>query len=70
MSPKLTHEEQWRAWLTGTHPIIGQQHRLFSLLPGTHRCKFCNAPFHSPWAPLLRLIGKGPSNKNPRFCKL
>lgn len=70
MFPKLTPEEQWRAWLTGTHPIIGKQRNLFSLLSGTDRCKFCNAPFRSPWAPVLRLIGKGPSNKNPHFCSL
>jgi len=70
MSPKLTAEEQWRAWLTGTHPIIGRQRRLFSLVPGTKRCKFCNAPFRSLWAPLLGLIGKGPSKKSPHFCLL
>jgi adenylate cyclase len=41
---------------------------MFSLVPGKVRCKFCNAPFDGAWAPMLRIIGRGPSRLTSQFC--
>jgi adenylate cyclase len=42
---------------------------LWGLLPEGPRCKFCNAPYQGLGAPLMRLIGKGPSRLTPQLCK-
>ena len=66
-----TTEEWWRALLTDNDPPLpGRRFRNFwRLLPGAPRCKFCNAPQHGAFAPLMLMIGKGPSRLTPRFCK-
>jgi adenylate cyclase len=58
----------WYKVLTGGEPAFGQVHHLFGLIPSNPRCKICNAPFRGFGAPLMRLMGKRPSKKNPRFC--
>jgi adenylate cyclase len=60
--------EVWRESLLGGEPFLGRMHHLFGLIPSNPRCKICNAPFQGFGAPLMRLIGKRPSNKNPHFC--
>jgi adenylate cyclase len=42
---------------------------VWSLLPGHARCKFCNSPFDGPWAPVVRLLGRGPSRLTMHFCQ-
>lgn len=66
-----TTEEWWRALLTGEDPPLpGRLFRsLWMLLPGAPRCKFCHAPQQGTFAPLMRMIGKGPSRLTPRFCR-
>lgn len=66
-----TPEEWWHALLTGDNPVmpLRQARRVFSLVPGQVRCKFCNAPFDGEWAPLMRLIGRGPSRLTSNFCQ-
>ena len=41
---------------------------LFRNLPSNPRCRLCSAPFSGFGAPLMRLIGKPPSTRNPHFC--
>jgi adenylate cyclase len=60
--------DYWRAVLTGVHPGLRQGRRLFRMLPTEPRCRLCNAPFSGPGAPLMRVLGRGPSARNPRFC--
>ena len=60
--------EHWRAILTGVHPDLRRGRHLFGLLPSSERCKLCHAPFRGPFAPLMRLIGKRPSDKSPLLC--
>jgi len=43
--------------------------RIFRAIPRPPRCVSCNAPFQGPLQPLLRLIGKVPFAKNPRYCR-
>lgn len=60
--------EVWRKALMGGEPLLGRMHHLFGLIPSNPRCKICNAPFQGFGAPLMRVIGKRRSNKNPHFC--
>lgn len=42
--------------------------RLFALVPGRPRCKFCNAPYGGPLATPFRMLGYRQSNKTPHVC--
>jgi adenylate cyclase len=61
-------EQEWRSKLMGTHPGITAGRRIFARLPSSPRCVLCASPFKGPFAPLLRILGKGPFVKNPRYC--
>jgi adenylate cyclase len=61
-------EEEWRQKLMGTHPAIRAGRSLFLHMPSPPRCELCASPFAGPFAPLLRLLGKAPFPKNPRYC--
>lgn len=54
----------------GEDPAGKWERRMMRLLPREPRCKLCSAPFRGLGAALLRLGGRGPSRKNPRFCNL
>lgn len=66
-----TPEEWWYSLLMDSNPPLpGRQlRRLFGLVPGAPRCKFCNAPQRGTFGGLMRLIGKGPARLTPQFCK-
>lgn len=61
-------ERWWRAVLLGTHSAVRLGRTFFKHLPSDPRCKLCAAPFRGAGAPLMRLIGKGPWAKNPKYC--
>ena len=65
-------ERLWRTFLTtGTDEREHRQRRFFKLLPGTPRCRLCNAPFHGAGSPVVKLAyGKAPSNLNPHLCNI
>ena len=63
-----TYDPRWRDVLTGTHPQFRLGRRLFKHLPTQPRCKLCAAPFRGAASPFMRLIGKGPWPKNPKYC--
>ncbi len=65
-----TPEEQWRRLLTAEDPNLSRFRPLFKNLPSASRCKFCNAPFHGVDAPVMRLMGRSPSQLNPRFYRI
>jgi adenylate cyclase len=66
-----TPEEFWRDLLTGTSSDLPlrEARNMFAFLPGHARCKFCNAPFDGAFAPVLRLVGRGPSRLTLQFCE-
>ncbi|HVP21679.1 MAG TPA: adenylate/guanylate cyclase domain-containing protein [Anaerolineaceae bacterium] len=70
MSENQSPEEWWHGLLTGANAKIPlrESRYLFSLLPGHARCKFCNSPFDGGFAPLMRMIGRGPSRLTSQFC--
>lgn len=42
--------------------------RIQSRIPSSPRCKFCAAPFAGPGAVIMRLLGRAPWAKNPKYC--
>lgn len=64
----IGNEERWRSYLCGTDPAARAGRAVWSKLPSPPRCNLCAAPFKGPFVPLLRLIGKKPFAKNPRYC--
>ncbi|HEY3248135.1 MAG TPA: adenylate/guanylate cyclase domain-containing protein [bacterium] len=70
MSTPQTREEEWRAYLTGRHPTMLRERRIFRIFPHDPRCKLCNAPFAGIGSVLMRAIGKARSSKNPNYCNM
>lgn len=54
--------------LMGGHRGLRYGRRALNRLPSDPRCKQCAAPFGPPFSPLMRLIGKAPWPKNPKYC--
>ncbi len=44
--------------------------RIMGLIPSAPRCEACGSPFGGFGGRLMRLTGKAPSRKNPRWCEL
>jgi adenylate cyclase len=63
-----TTEAFWHDYLTQGSRRERSQRRLFSHLPHGPRCQMCAAPFEGVFAPVMRLIGKQQSEKNPTWC--
>jgi adenylate cyclase len=61
-------EAFWREFLTRGDATEGKVRRLFKHIPDGPRCKLCAAPFRGFGAPLMRMIGKRPSDKSPTMC--
>jgi len=70
MAKPQSAEDEWRAYLTGQHPTMLRERRIFRAFPKDPRCKLCNAPFAGAGGVLMRLIGKARSPKNPNYCNM
>ncbi|MFN2557516.1 MAG: adenylate/guanylate cyclase domain-containing protein [Nitriliruptorales bacterium] len=70
MAAEASNEALWRAMLTGEIEALRRDRQRLRRIPGSPRCKACNLPLGGIAAPFLRLRGRGPSNKNPRYCNL
>jgi adenylate cyclase len=66
--PDHATEEFWRDFLTRGDANERKVRRVFRRLPHGPRCMLCAAPFAGPAAPVMRAIGKRPSDKNPTMC--
>ena len=66
--PRSENEEFWRDFLNGGHSKEHAARKVLKLIPHEPRCRLCAAPFAGMGAPLMRLIGKRPSNQNPNWC--
>lgn len=66
--PDRATEDFWREFLT--HGDINERkaRRLLRRIPSDPRCMLCAAPFSGPGAPVMRMLGKRPSDKNPTMC--
>lgn len=63
-----TAEDEWRAYLDGSHPSAHFGHLVFRLLPKGPRCRLCSVPFAGVGPLLLRPFGFTPWTKNPNLC--
>jgi len=62
-------EEFWRRFLSeGGDTWKGMGRRVLKHIPADPRCRMCASPFAGPGAPVMRLIGKRPSDANPNWC--
>ena len=62
---------QWSAVLRGDRVAASAprlMRRMFALVPGRPRCKFCNAPYGGPLTLPFRIMGYRPSHKTPHVC--
>jgi adenylate cyclase len=58
-------EEEWKAFLEGTHPALVRERRIYRLIPSGPRCKVCFAPFGLPGGLVFRRLRW---DKNPNIC--
>ena len=66
--PEHATEEFWRDFLTRGDAMERKVRGVLRRLPHEPRCMLCAAPFAGPAAPVMRAIGKRPSDKNPLMC--
>lgn len=68
MARFATPEDEWKAYLDGTHPHIEWGRRVNRLIPSDPRCRVCHAPFGAPGSAVYRPMGFVPWSKNPNMC--
>jgi adenylate cyclase len=68
MKKFATKEEEWRAYLDGTHPLLLRGQWMFRHIPSNPRCQMCAVPFAGPGRLLFRRFGFGPWEKHPGIC--
>ena len=61
-------EEFWRDYLSNPDSMQAMGRRFFIRIPANPRCQLCASPFAGVGGPLMRLIGKRPSDGNPNVC--
>jgi adenylate cyclase len=66
--PDSASEAFWYDYLTVGSPNERRIRRIFRLLPHGPRCRLCAAPFAGAAAPVMRMIGKRPADRNPNWC--
>jgi adenylate cyclase len=66
--PDRESDAFWREYLTRGSPSERRQRRILKRLPTGPRCSICAAPFAGFGAPLMRIIGKRPSQQSPKLC--
>jgi len=68
MAKFATPEEEWRAYLDGSHPSIRRGRATFRHIPSNPRCRVCCVPFGPPGGALFRRMGFVRWDKNPNVC--
>jgi adenylate cyclase len=58
----------WYEIFANGHPELMAYQRFNRRLPSPPRCKMCYAPFKGLGGAWMKLRGRAPSNRNPRFC--
>ena len=67
MDAEPTPQQEWAAFLSGTHPHLQDKSPL-RFIPSSPRCRLYSAPFGRPGAFVLRRYGYTPWEKNPKIC--
>ncbi len=68
LAAPIVSDPQWRAILEGTAGGFGSGRRILRHIPSSPRCKLCAAPFAGLGGRAMRLIDRGPWEKNPTIC--
>jgi adenylate cyclase len=66
--PGTKNDQDWYDFLTKGDATERRLRRIFRHIPYGPRCKLCAAPFKGPGAPIMRVLGSRPSEKNPNVC--
>jgi adenylate cyclase len=66
--PPGDSEEFWRNFLTYGSARERRNRAIYRRIPSNPRCRLCSAPFGGVGRPLMRAIGKQPSDANPNLC--
>jgi adenylate cyclase len=61
--------DDWRRRLDGSDQGLRPRRRFWRSLPSPPRCKLCLRPFAGPGGAVMRAIGLGPWEKNPKYCR-
>jgi len=61
--------DPWRRRLDGSDQGVRPMRRFWRSLPAPPRCKLCLRPFAGPGGAVMRMIGLGPWEKNPKYCR-
>lgn len=64
----VTPEDEWRAYLDGSHPSIRRGRATFRHIPSSPRCRICSVPFGPPGGALFGRMGFVRWDKNPNVC--
>jgi adenylate cyclase len=67
MAKFATPEDEWHAFLSGTHPHLAEKSPL-RLIPSSPRCRLCKAPFAGPGHLILKRYGFVPWERQPKIC--
>jgi hypothetical protein len=67
--PIPVQDQMWQEVLAGQKLKTWRSgRRLLGRIPADDRCKNCNAPLTGPGAILMRIVGRAPYKRNPKFC--
>ena len=62
-------QEYWHHLLTSGEFTQERRFRnIFAKIPHGPRCKLCNSPYQGIGAPLMKVLGRTPSNLTPNMC--
>jgi adenylate cyclase len=69
MAKFATPEDEWHAFLSGTHPHFALAEKSpLRLIPSSPRCLLCKAPFRGVGHLILKRYGFAPWEKQPKIC--
>ena len=64
-------QEEWERFFEQIgHAGIRRAVSVMARMPSEPRCEVCGSPFAGVGGAFMRVVGKGPSRKNPRWCDL
>jgi len=67
---KRYDEEISRGVLMGTNRLMRMGRHTLKFFPSDAHCKLCASPLRGGWGSVMSVIGKGPWEKNPKYCAM
>ena len=67
---KRFNEERSRGVLMGTNRAMRMGRHVLKVFPSEVHCKLCASPLQGGWGSVMTVIGKGPWEKNPKYCSM